>query len=99
MASGDGIILGKTSIDLTNGVGIRVSLPLADGVVASIASMGRVGAVHTSIGIAQGNLSAGDDTRVMGLASGVGIRVSLPLANGVVATISSISSIGRVGTV
>merc|ERR1712228_872006 len=74
MASGNGVGQRKTSIDLTNGVGIRVSLSLSNGVVASISSIGRVGSVvHTSVGVAQGVLSAGDDTGVVGMASGNGV--------------------------
>merc|ERR1711915_312966 len=87
MASGNGVVLGKTSIDLTNGVGIRVSLSLADGVVASISSIGRVGSVvHTSVGIVQRVGGVGNDTRVVSMASGNGIgqrKTSSNLANGV----------------
>jgi len=114
MAGGNSVGVGQTSSNLSDGVGvsIRVSLPLADGVVeATIGEsvVGVVGGVAMSntvvhciaVDVAQRVGGVGDDTGVVGMAGGnsvgvgqtssnlsdgvgVSIRVSLPLADGVV---------------
>merc|ERR1719244_2081544 len=132
MAGGNSVGVGQTSSNLSDGVGvsIRVSLPLADGVVeAAIGEsvVGVVGGVAMSntvvhgiaVHVAQRVGGVGDDTGVVGMAGGnsigigqtssnlsdgvgVSIRVSLPLADGVVIgehVVGGVDTAGGVGDV
>merc|ERR1719381_19383 len=106
VAGGNSVGKGQTSGNLSDGVGVRVSLPLADGVVVGESVVGVVGAVAVSVTVEHvvvesvhrvggmgketgvvsmaGGNSVGIGQTGSNLSDGVGIGLSLPLADGVV---------------
>merc|ERR1719391_653310 len=121
VAGGNSVGEGQTSSNLSDGVGIRVSLPLADGVVVGksvvgvvavsvtvehvvVESVHRVGGMGKETGVvsmASGN-SVGIGQTSSNLSDGVGIGLSLPLANGMVvgeSVVGAVDIAGRVGDV
>merc|ERR1719381_33211 len=124
VAGGNSVGEGQTSSNLSDGVGIRVSLPLADGVVVGESVVGVVGAVAVSVTVEHvvvesvhrvggmgketgvvsmaGGNSVGIGQTSSNLADGVGIGLSLPLADGVVigeSVVGAVDIAGRVGDV
>merc|ERR1711962_491188 len=94
MAGGNSIGIGQTSSNLSDGVGIsiRVSLPLADGVVEAAIGESVVGVVggvamsHTvvhciAVDVAQRVGGVGDDTGVVGMAGGNSIGIGKTSSN------------------
>merc|ERR1719381_438629 len=93
VAGGNSVGEGQTSGNLSDGVGIRVSLPLADGVVVGESVVGVVGAVAVSVTVEHVVVESvhrvggmGKETGVVSMAGGnsVGIgQTSSNLSNGI----------------